>query len=179
MKSPCDDEFLSPGDIGIPPLKQAYSLPLPVFNYFLSNTTALLDSKLFRSCKRLNQVIPDRQVDVLEIGISKRTKLNSIGNQLRLQVHKKSDSEVNDLFIRKRVLFLNVSYRYTAAFLKSIDYSMVKEVFLLKAAITVEEYKKLMIPSIEVLYASSNEPADGFDILNYTLEHLPNLRMVK
>ena len=46
-------------------------------------------------------------------------------------------------------------------------------------AISIEDYKALMVPSLEIVYAKNVLAAKEFDILEYTMEVLPKLKKLQ
>uniref|UniRef100_A0A914PH96 F-box domain-containing protein n=1 Tax=Panagrolaimus davidi TaxID=227884 RepID=A0A914PH96_9BILA len=176
------------------PLKQHYSLPSFAIKYMLENSSAINYFNLLQTCKILRKFIQGKyapQIDVLEVedsyhdsyfsSIQARNKEITIhGSE---DIHKKFPKN-QKLWVRKRLLFKRLFIKDTSTYLEKINFSAVKEVYLSRTTISIEDYKKLLVPSIEIMYVDGPGVAEGFvteqfDIIPYTLKHLPNLKSFK
>uniref|UniRef100_A0A914Y2X4 Uncharacterized protein n=1 Tax=Panagrolaimus superbus TaxID=310955 RepID=A0A914Y2X4_9BILA len=169
-------------------LKQNYSLPIPTINYLLKTAPAIVYFKLYQSCKILHKFIEEKygpQIDVLEAGKLNESfffSINAENKEIKIRGSEKVYTEIRSskkIWIRKRLLLKSLSPQITNKFLIKLNLSTIKEVYLLGAAISVDDYKKLLVPSIEIMYGDICGSAEDFDIIKYTLTELPNLKIFK
>uniref|UniRef100_A0A914Q3E8 F-box domain-containing protein n=1 Tax=Panagrolaimus davidi TaxID=227884 RepID=A0A914Q3E8_9BILA len=170
-------------------LKQYYSLPSPIIKYMLENASAISYFKLFQTCKILQKFIEEKygpQIDVLEVGdLSNHSYFFSIRdrkNEIKIRGSEKIYNEFpknQKLWVRKRLLFKRLSGKVTSTYFEKLNFSTVKEVYLLQTHISIEDYKKLLVPSIELLYGNVCKAEDTFDIISYTLKSLSNLKVFR
>uniref|UniRef100_A0A914PL74 F-box domain-containing protein n=1 Tax=Panagrolaimus davidi TaxID=227884 RepID=A0A914PL74_9BILA len=168
--------------------KQYYSLPSPIIKYMLENASAINYFKLLQTCKILQNFIQEKygpQIDILEVGNNRSYffSLQSRNKELKIRGSEKIYNEFpknQKLWVRKRLLFDNLSEKaVTSTYLEKLNFSTVKEGYLLRTHISVEDYKKISVPSIEIVFSDGLAAAEGFDIISYTLKHLPNLKSFK
>uniref|UniRef100_A0A914PIZ8 F-box domain-containing protein n=1 Tax=Panagrolaimus davidi TaxID=227884 RepID=A0A914PIZ8_9BILA len=166
--------------------KQYYSLPSPIIKYMLENASAINYFKLFQTCKILQKFIQEKygpQIDVLEVGNFNHDSYFFTIHARNKEIKIRGSSEIYNkfpknqkLWLRKRLMFKNLSKKVTSTYFEKLNFSTVKEVYLLYTNISIEDYKKLLVTSIEVIYFYRMAAAEGFDIISYTLKHLPNLK---
>uniref|UniRef100_A0AC34GDN9 DUF38 domain-containing protein n=1 Tax=Panagrolaimus sp. ES5 TaxID=591445 RepID=A0AC34GDN9_9BILA len=167
-------------------LKQNYSLPTPIVRHLLKTAPAIVYYKLYQSCKLLHKFIEEKygpQIDVLEAGKLNKTyffAIQATNKEMKIRGTEKTYNEFQKkLWVRKRLMLTALPTQITHKFLDKLNLSTIKEVYFLHSAVSVDDYKQLMVPSIEVMYGSICGAADEFDIISYTLKELPNLKIFK
>uniref|UniRef100_A0A914PQT3 F-box domain-containing protein n=1 Tax=Panagrolaimus davidi TaxID=227884 RepID=A0A914PQT3_9BILA len=133
-------------------LKQYYSLPSPIIKYMLENASAINYFKLFHTCKILQKFIQEKygpQIDILEAG-------NFNHNSYFFSIHARN----KEIKIRGSEKIYN-------------EFPNNQKLWVRK------HYKKLLVPSIELLYGNVCKAEDTFDIISYTLKSLPNLKVFR
>uniref|UniRef100_A0A914PQP2 DUF38 domain-containing protein n=1 Tax=Panagrolaimus davidi TaxID=227884 RepID=A0A914PQP2_9BILA len=170
-------------------LKQYYSLPSPIIKYMLENASAFNYFKLFQTSKILQKFIEEKygpQIDVLEAGNFNHNSdffsIHTRNKEIKIRGSEKIYNEFpknQKLWVRKRLLFKDLSGKVMSTYLEKLNFSAVKEVYLLHTSVHTSDYKKLLVPSIEIVYLNCFAAAEGFDIISYTLKHLPNLKSFK
>uniref|UniRef100_A0AC35F6U9 Uncharacterized protein n=1 Tax=Panagrolaimus sp. PS1159 TaxID=55785 RepID=A0AC35F6U9_9BILA len=146
-------------------LKQYYSLPSPIIKYMSENASAINYLKLFQTCKILQNFIQEKygpQIDILEVGNfnnhSYFFSIHARNKEIKIRGSEKICNgfpKDQKLWVRKRLLFKRLSEKVTSTYLEKLNFSTVKEVYLLQTHISIEDYKKLLVPSIELLYGNA------------------------
>uniref|UniRef100_A0A914Q4E4 F-box domain-containing protein n=1 Tax=Panagrolaimus davidi TaxID=227884 RepID=A0A914Q4E4_9BILA len=169
-------------------LKQYYSLPSPIIKYILENASAINYFKLFQTCKILQNFIQEKygpQIDVLEVGNFNNSYFFTIharNKEIKIRGSEKIYNEFpknQKLWIRKRLMFHCLPGYVSKRYIRRLNLSTVKEIYLFDTAVKFDDYKKLLVPSIEILYATVCCATNGFDIIFHTLKSLPNLKIFR
>uniref|UniRef100_A0A914P077 F-box domain-containing protein n=1 Tax=Panagrolaimus davidi TaxID=227884 RepID=A0A914P077_9BILA len=168
-------------------LKQYYSLPSPIIKYMLENASAINYFKLFQTCKILQKFNEEKygpQIDVLEVGNFNNHSFSIHARNKEIKIRGSSKiynefSKNQKLWVRKRLMFHCLPGYVSNRYFKRLNLSTVKEIYLFDTAVKFEDYKKLLVPSIEILYATVCCSTNGFDIISHTLKSLPNLKIFR
>uniref|UniRef100_A0A914PP30 F-box domain-containing protein n=1 Tax=Panagrolaimus davidi TaxID=227884 RepID=A0A914PP30_9BILA len=168
-------------------LKQYYSLPSPIIKYMLENASAINYFKLFQTCKILQKFIEEKygpQIDVLEVGNFNRNSyffsIQARNKEIKIRGSEKIYNgfpENRKLWVRKRLMFHCLPGYVSERYIQRLNLSTVKEIYLFDTAVTLENYNRLLVPSIEILYATVCK-AEG-DIISDTLKSLSNLKVFR
>uniref|UniRef100_A0A914PJB5 F-box domain-containing protein n=1 Tax=Panagrolaimus davidi TaxID=227884 RepID=A0A914PJB5_9BILA len=168
-------------------LKQYYSLPSPIIKYILENASAINYFKLFQTCKILQKFIEEKcgpQIDVLEAGNFNRNSyffsIQARNKGIKIRGSEKIYNEFPEnrkLWVRKRLMLHCLPGYVSNRYIKRLNLSTVKEIYLFVTGVTLENYKRLLVPSVEILYATVCK-AEG-DIISDTLKSLPNLKVFR
>uniref|UniRef100_A0A914Q9H7 F-box domain-containing protein n=1 Tax=Panagrolaimus davidi TaxID=227884 RepID=A0A914Q9H7_9BILA len=170
-------------------MKQYYSLPSPIIKYILENASAINYFKLFQTCKILQNFIQEKygpQIDVLEAGYFNRNSyffsIQARNKEIKIRGSSKIYNELpknQKIWIRKRLMFHCLPGYVSKRYFKRLNLSTVKEIYLFDTAVKFDDYKKLLVPSVEILYATVCCSTNGFDIISHTLKSLPNLKVLR
>uniref|UniRef100_A0A914Q060 F-box domain-containing protein n=1 Tax=Panagrolaimus davidi TaxID=227884 RepID=A0A914Q060_9BILA len=131
-------------------LKQYYSLPSPTIKYMLENASAFNYFKLFQTCKILQKFIEEKYGPQIDV-----LEVENFNNYL-FSIQARN----NEIKIRGSEKIYNKFPKNQKLWVR-------------------KHYKKLLVPSIELLYGNVCKAEDTFDIILYTLKSLPNLKVFR